>query len=309
MDDLVQKFGHDAAIVVRAFSSIRLCNGQWSPLDMHFLSQAVDAITSRLEGDHGLSMVEFEILREYATRLDPAEQLPFLMVHANTLETFRPASAVTEYDAEFLQFVFQILNGLTGSQGSDTSVMPIPDANLMQHTSNQAQCPALPFEGTLHAPMGTSAQSQTFTSSNVSETGSMFSTMTPSTSTSMSGSMAGSISMSTTSSMFTVSSIPAHPNQFTSSNVNNWIQDLPEVPENMEMEITDTDSQGYVSPNQMETLPEGPRPENLEDIIFDELADSDWSREQVAALVGWIECVEDAQPWSAILPDIGEETL
>ncbi|KAJ4251544.1 hypothetical protein NW762_011534 [Fusarium torreyae] len=217
MDDLVQKFGHDAALVVRAFSSLRLCDGQLSPLDMHFLNQAGDAIASRLEGDHGLSVVEFEILIGYAARLDPAEQLPFLMGHANTLETFRPASAFTGYDTEFLQFVFQILDGLANSQGSDASVMPIPDANLVQHTSNRVQRPALPLEGIFRAPMGPSSRSQAFTSSN--------------------------------------------------------------VPENMDMEIANTASQGNTNPNQMETLPEEPRPENLEDIILDELADSNWYRE------------------------------
>ncbi|KAF4969490.1 hypothetical protein FSARC_3276 [Fusarium sarcochroum] len=280
MDDFVQKSGHEAAIFVREFSSLHLCDGQLPPMELQFLHQAIEAIASGLEEDHGLSTAELEILAGYAARLNLTEQLPFPTAQTNALRFTRPASAVAKYDTEFLQFVFQILNRLTSSQGSNATAnmaMPIVDTNPVQQTSNQFQNQVLPLEGTFLAPIGTSTRSETFTSSNVSETGSMFSTMTSSTSTSMSGSMAGSISMSTTSSMFTASSIPAGPNQFMSTNVNSWIEGLPEMPQ--VMGIDDAPFRGHVRPNWMEPLSEGSRLENLQSISLDELSDLTWYEE------------------------------
>ncbi|KAF5017276.1 hypothetical protein F66182_10813 [Fusarium sp. NRRL 66182] len=292
MEELIQKLGSNTAIVIRAFSSLRLCSGQLPPMELQFLNQAVEAITIQLQGNCGLSMIEFEVLVGYAARLDPTEQLPFLTTRANIIRSARPANALTEYDGEFLQFVYHILFGLLSNAQTPDAAQDTALAFAQSSTAQQTgRSVAIPFAHN-ETPDGFFAEPEVSnppfesgmwaTSSN-----SMSSTISSDNNTSGSSSISNSVIMSATSGMFTVSSIPIISTQITSFNISSWMEGLTDMPQ-----VGDLDSipfAGLLNSSFIESLPQDPRLEVPANVSFDQLPDFSWTEEQVSRFLAWLE--------------------
>ncbi|KAH6954561.1 hypothetical protein DER45DRAFT_632953 [Fusarium avenaceum] len=158
MNALIEKYEHNATLVIRAFAITKRTNRQLQARELTILKQAVDVVVPHLADTCGMTCIEFEILLLHAAVINPEKTLDFLDTAVEFITVIRPESWLTEYDMWFLKFVSQLRNALdvaqNGRQGeSSASVSFAADSTL------QASVPVLAsFNNVFQAWSGNTSQ-------------------------------------------------------------------------------------------------------------------------------------------------------
>ncbi|KIL94050.1 hypothetical protein FAVG1_02612 [Fusarium avenaceum] len=234
MNALIEKYEHNATLVIRAFAITKRTNRQLQARELTILKQAVDVVVPHLADTCGMTCIEFEILLLHAAVMNPENTVDFLDTAVEFITVIRPESWLTEYDMWFLKFVSQLRNALdvaqNGRQGeSSASVSFAADSTL------QASVPVLAsFNHVFQAWSGNTSQMANPAASILSEPSvascwNITSSPLFLTNTSVAAYMASSGGAQTPSNMLNPSSTPGAVDNFTGVSFQNWLMEPPEA--------------------------------------------------------------------------------